>query len=623
MTERRSRYIVALLAACAVCGVYLRALGNGFVAWDDNRYVYENLHLRSLDWSFLKWTFLGFHAGNWHPLTWISHAADYAVWGLDPMGHHLSGVVIHAVNTFLVVLLAARLIEARSTCAAGEGRPFFPDGRSALFASGVAGLLFGLHPLHVESVAWVSERKDLLCALFYLLSLMAYVSFGLGGDNKSGRSYKAYFLSLFLFVLALMSKPMAVSLPVVLLVLDWYPLGRVRTARMFARACFEKLPFFALSIGSAVVTFMAQRAGAAVAPLAAYPLSARLLVGFRSVVLYLWKMALPLKLLPYYAYPKEVSVSSPGFFLPLALVAAITAVCLFTAGRQRLASATWVCYAAMLVPVLGVVQVGSQSMADRYTYLPSLGPFLLAGLGAGWLVGRKSASRNAKVRGGLAGLLVLSVFVALSYATFHQIGVWKDSFSLWGSVIAADPEGGPVPYDHRGELLCGAGRPDLAIADFDHAIALDASDATSYNNRGIALEMTGRQEDALADYGRAIALEPRYYLAYYNRAVLLSRMGKRGPALKDYDRAIALDGSVAKAYNNRGIVLDMSGFPEKAMKDFDRAIQLDPGHASSYFNRGKLFMKTGDRSRAFSDFQEACELGNRASCEELRSTEKK
>ncbi len=249
MTVKRSLpVLMAAAAALLAAGVYAPSLRNDFVNWDDGLYVYGNPFIRRLDGRFLGWAFTTFRASNWHPLTWISHALDYTLWGLNPLGHHLTSVVLHAVNVFLVVLLAFRLIEAGRE-RMSSGAPSLPDGQGGLIAAGMTGLLFGIHPLHVESVAWVNERKDLLCALFFLLSILSYTlpertsaesgASGGGGARPFGRHY---LLSLIFFLLALLSKPMAVSLPLVLLVLDWYPFKRIRSAESFRTVFIEKIP---------------------------------------------------------------------------------------------------------------------------------------------------------------------------------------------------------------------------------------------------------------------------------------------------------------------------------------------------------------------------------------------
>ncbi|MDA8173669.1 MAG: hypothetical protein M0018_03650, partial [Nitrospiraceae bacterium] len=252
-------YRLSGMVAAATFLVYLRTLKNGFIDWDDGRYIYDNPHIHSLNVSFLKWAFSGFYFSNWHPLTWISHAMDYAVWGLNPMGHHLTGILLHSANAFIVVILAIRLMEAWEK-AKGERDVAFLEGNGKLIAGVVTGLIFGLHPLHVESVAWASERKDLLCALFFLLSILAYIKYAIIPHPGP----LPYLLALAFFALALMSKPMAVSLPLVLLILDWFPLGRIFSFKSFRAAFTEKLPFIALSLGGSALTIVAQDRGEAI-----------------------------------------------------------------------------------------------------------------------------------------------------------------------------------------------------------------------------------------------------------------------------------------------------------------------------------------------------------------------
>src|SRR5512143_1833419 len=252
-------YFAAGLVVLITAAAYVPALRNGFVNWDDDLYVVGNSHLFALGPAFLKWAFFHFYASNWHPLTWISHALDYAVWGLNPFGHHLTNIILHALNAFLAVLVPLRIAEAAAG-KAGEGRgAFLLSQRSLLIVAGVAGLVFGLHPIQVESVAWVSERKNLLCALFFFLSLIAYARYVQAEDRSGARPAvrffnRKYVSSLALFVLALLSKPMAVTLPVVLILLDWHPFRRIQSMAALRAALVEKLPFFALTAASSVIT---------------------------------------------------------------------------------------------------------------------------------------------------------------------------------------------------------------------------------------------------------------------------------------------------------------------------------------------------------------------------------
>jgi hypothetical protein len=590
-TERRFRYCLAGTVAIATLLVYLTALQNDFINWDDGPYVFENPHIRSLNAAFFKWAFFDFYAANWHPLTWVSHALDYALWGLNPLGHHLTNIVLHAINSFIVVFLVIRLLEAWKERAVRNGQPSFLNGRAILIAAGTTGLLFGLHPVHVESVAWVAERKDLLCALFFLLSIFWYVKYASDSGEpvrRNGLSHLfniRYLSALGLFVLALMSKPMAVTLPIVLLVLDWFPFNRIRSGRTLWAACVEKLPFFALSLASSIVTILAQRAGGAMRALEFVPLSTRTLVGAKALVAYLWKMLVPVDLIPFYPYPENVSLLSWKYLLSLVLVIAVTVVCILTAKKRRLLLSTWSYYVVTLIPVLGIVQVGIQSMADRYTYLPSLGPFLLLGLTAAWISSRVNyvlaGTSIVKIAAGAAAMLILG---GLSYLTLQQIGVWKNSIVLWNYVITKEPQ---RAY-------------------------------SAYVNRGRAFETSGQPDKALADYDTAIALKPDYYEAYVNRGVLRGEIGMFDKAMEDFNRSIALNPDNAEVYSNRGIAYALTGQSGRALEDFNTALALSQDFAEAYFNRGRLYSKEGRTELARADYQKACDLRYEKGCIALR-----
>jgi protein O-mannosyl-transferase len=650
---------VAGLTALLTLIIYLAALQNDFVLWDDSLYVFENIHIRLLNSAFFKWAFFDFYGSNWHPLTWISHALDYAVWGLNPLGHHLTNIIFHAVNTFVVVLVMIRLLESRKEQTMSSEAPGFLTERTILIAAGITGLLFGLHPVHVESVAWVAERKDLLCALFSLVSIMQYMAYVRTVVNKAAfqESFarftnRHYLFTLVFFILALLSKPMAVTLPVVLLILDWYPFQRIQSFQAFRQAVVEKIPFFALSLFSSVITILAQRAGGSIRSTEVIPLSTRVLVGANSLVAYLWKMLWPLDLVPYYPYPEHLSILSFEYLFAIALVIGITAVCIVLARKQKLWLTVWGIYVVTLLPVLGIVQVGNQSMADRYMYLPSLGPFLALGLTAAWIWAKVNRLQRWRLvtKASVAGVTAL-VFAALSFLTFTQIGIWKNSIDLWSYVIRKEPEKVPLAYNNRGLAYGNKGLFKEAIEDLDRAIILNPSYQLAYNNRGTVLGRIGQYDSALRDFNMAIALDPVYYQAYNNRAFTFEKMGQFDKALEDYNtavtlnpsfqeafyhlgvlyckmrlyneaiqaqnKAIALNPNNAEAYSNRGVMYSLSGQPENALEDYNKAIALNQNFATAYVNRGNLYLKSGRKDLALPDFQRACSLGDSAGCKEL------
>ncbi len=545
--KRNSGCYLAASVSVAAFVVYLSSLRNGFVEWDDSAYVYENVHIRSLTMAFLRWAFFDFHVSNWHPLTWISHAIDYALWGLNPVGHHLTNLILHSANAFLVVVLVMRLVKASETSAPRSAFPLLNE-TGMLIAGGVTGLLFALHPLHVESVAWVADRKDLLCALFFLLSLRAYISDASGADKEGvqqnslpGWFRSQYLLSLGFFVLALLSKPMAVSLPLILLMLDWYPCRRIRSLRTFLTAFVGKLPFVALSLCSSTVTVLAQSAGRSVVPAEWAPLSTRALVAAKSLVAYLWKMLLPLNLIPFYPYPQNVSLSSPEYLLSIALVSGVTVICVVRAKRQRLLLAAWIYYVATLLPVIGIVQVGNTFMADRYSYLPSLGPFLVAALGAAFVVKKADALGKGALPAKILFLVaVVLALVSLSWLTVKQAGIWKNSITLWSYVIEKEPTRVPLAYYNRGLSYQREGQFYRAIEDYDRAAALDPSDYEALNNLGVLYGKVGLAEQAIEVFDKAILANPGYAVAYFNRGLFYSRAGNKDLAAEDYLKACQL-----------------------------------------------------------------------------------
>ncbi len=509
---RRFHYYLAASAAVVTFLVYLVCLKNGFVYWDDDVYVLNNPYIRTLNTDFFLWAFSGFYAANWHPLTWISHAVDYALWGFSPAGHHLSSIVLHALNTFLVALLVTRLLDSYNARAAERTNSVLSE-RTVLTASAVTGLLFGLHPIHVESAAWIAERKDLLCALFFMLSILSYLHPAQPADDGIVRKTRPlslinsrYLLSLFFFLCALMSKPMAVTLPFVLLILDWFPLQKIRSWRTLWTAAAGKIPFFALSAASSVVTVMAQKSGTAVWE--AVPFSVRAAVAAGSLVAYLGKMIVPLDLLPFYPYPLAATLFSVKYLAAVAALAAATIACLAVAKTSRIWTAVWCYYVLTLVPVLGLVQVGGQAFADRYAYLPSIGPFLLAGLGTAWASVRREERGQKKA---VAGQVVLScaavVIVCLSFLTFKQIRIWQNDITLWTHVIDRESTKAILAYLNRGNAFARAGRYPEAIEDFSTVITWNyREDSQLYITRGLAYYQLGRMDLAARDLNRACEL---------------------------------------------------------------------------------------------------------------------
>lgn len=651
----KNRYLAAASISLITLIAFSPTLKNSFVNWDDNYYVYNNVHLSLPFGDMFRWAFSSFYQANWHPLTWISHALDRTLWGLAPMGHHLTNNILHALNAFIVVLVSVRIIAiAVSQRRGSQGERPFLDEKGILTGAVITGLLFAIHPIHVESAAWISERKDLLSGFFFLTSILFYLKYAAAG--RRGLLNNNYFAAFGLFILALMSKPMAITLPGVLLILDWYPLQRIRFCGLVS-IIKEKIPFFVLSAASAAVTVYAEGSQNYIVPLSATPFHARLAVAANAIVSYLMKMILPVGLSPFYPYPESpISLLSLKYLLPAVLTIAVSAGCIVAARRQRLWLAAWAYYLLSLAPVIGLIRVGMQSMADRYTYLPSLGPFLVIGIGTACIAQKTIFSNKSfPVRAAVISFFVC-LAATLSLLTARQISIWKNSITLWSYVI--EKETGKIPFAHnnRGMAYEDEKEYKLAITDLSTAISLRPDYVMALNNRGLAFTQMGVFDKAIEDFSRAISISPRYSDAIYNRGVAYQARGLNSNAIEDFTRAIELDPANYEAYNNRGIAYGQEGVFGKALDDFNRAVELNPKYYTSYMNqgyaygmlgsydravesytraiylrgkttaayigRGGIYIKAGDKKRALSDFEKACGLGSEKGCkaaEELSS----
>ena len=541
LTVRSAALSVALLVFLVYCPV----LRNGFVGWDDDIYVYQNPSVRHLSLPNLLGTFTTIHAsGNWHPLTELSHAADWALWGMNARGHHLTSILLHGLNAGLVVALAFALARARA--AERHAR--------TIVAAIAAGLLWGLHPLRVESAAWVSERKDVLCASFYLATLFCYLRYAgttrnTNSEDRGASNKRFYFGALACFLLALLSKPMAVSLPFVLLILDAYPLERLGRVRI-GRVIVEKLPFLALAAVSAVITLKAQRAGGAFRALHGVPLGTKLLVAARATVSYLGKTLWPSELLPLYSYPQNVSWASWRFGVPVLVLALLVAVCVWLARRNRALLATLLCYLLALLPTVGIVQVGPQSMADRYTYLPAIALSILAGAGFGYLW-EKAAALPSRWQ---SAALVLAMALAparLASLSMRQMAVWQDSETLWTQVIRHEPWNTEA-YNNRASFYFDQGDYQGALADYSAALSFAPQVAPAhatkrrsayFNDRAITYVRLGKMTEAISDASEAIRLRPNHPDYYQNRSNMYRRLGMTEAATADGVQAQTLRSS--------------------------------------------------------------------------------
>jgi len=498
--------LLAIAVAVFAASLYLPALDASFVDWDDDVYLYANSNMGDLSFEFIKYAFTSVVHSNYHPLTMLSYSLDHTIWGLQPRGYHLTNVLLHSLNTFLVVMLAFRIM---SMLKKPDDGPAWP-----LVAACLTGLMFGAHPIHVESVAWVSERKDVLYALFYLLGLLYYLRRGLSSPASQ-------FILASLLALSLLSKPMAITFPLILLVLDYFPLRRIAPqgwARTALALTKEKALLIFLCICSAFATMYSQ--GHAIKTLDSVYWYERLVSAARALWFYLVKFAYPSGLAPFYRIRIPLDLG-PADAAGLVFLIALTLYCLRRAWKQRHWLAAWTVYVITLLPVLGLIQVGKQGAADRYTYLALLGPMMLLSAGAvelmrylGRLPGRKA--KPAMI---IAALLAVIALTAMSMAASSQIGHWKNSKALWARELAVFPME-PIAYTHMGHAYYLENDIRMAIKYAGLAIQINPRDPRSYLVRGIAYFSKGSRAQALRDFRKALELAPGSHEAAYYISLL-------------------------------------------------------------------------------------------------------
>ncbi len=552
-----ARVFAALLLAGATLAAFSPVLSAGFVIYDDERYVVRNPNVHGgLTWESLRWALTSGYASNWHPLTWLSHQLDWRLYGAAAWGHHLTSLLLHVANVLLLFVLLDR--------ATGE------TGRSA-FAAG----LFALHPLHVESVAWVAERKDVLSTLLWLLATAAYVRW-----TRKGGSAR-YLLVGALFAAGLAAKPMLVTFPLALLVLDYWPLARWRPEagwRCAGKLVAEKAPLLALSAASAAVTLGVQAAGTAVGSTQEFPLAIRLGNALVAYAAYLGKTVRPVGLAVFYPHPG----ATLPFLEPVAAAVLLVAVTLLAVRLRRSSPyllAGWLWYLLTLVPVIGLVQVGEQAMADRYTYVPLAGIFVAAAWGIPDLAraglvrrGGRQGADDAPLRWALpaAGAAAL---LALALLTRAQAATWKSSVTLFEHAVAVT-EGNYLAHLDLGTALSREGRRSEALAHYEAAARIRPDDAQLQYNLGVTLAASGRDREAQERYERALALRPEYPEAHNNLGILLARQGRIEDAVRHCTEAVRLRPDFAEARFNLAVALHMAGRDAEAREQVEAALRL-------------------------------------------------
>jgi len=611
--------LLCMTLAIITLSVYMQVGSHQFISFDDYQYVRDNPHVSGgLTGENILWALTSVEASNWHPVTWVSHMTDVQLYGLDPRYHHITNVVIHTATSILLLLLLLRC----------TGSPWQSSFVAALFA---------LHPLHVESVAWVAERKDVLSAFFGILTLFFYS--GYVAKQKPGR----YLLALFCFLLGLMSKPMLVTLPAIMLLMDYWPLARYRQdgegqpARQLRGKMLsllkEKIPFFALTIPSVVLTIYAQHQGGSVAGLKEIPLLLRTGNALIAYVKYLGKILWPSNLAIFYPLPPAVPVWEViGSLLILVLLSA----CAIRAGRRYpYLVLGWSWFLITLLPVIGLIQVGGQSMADRYTYLPAIGVFIMAAWGV------PDLARRLRYRKGILALLATMVIIASAATTWKQLGYWQDGISLYRHALLVnsnnhlanfnlavdltekgDLDGAIEAYrasldgntfiseahNNLGFVLAKKGDWDAAIKEYQLSLWMNPKDTRSLLNLGDAFAQKGDLKEAIKEYRQVLVLTPDNTDAYINLGNALTRNGELDAAIETYRTVLRIIPANTDVHNNLGAALARKGDLDAAIGEYQVALRINPANSDAHTNMGITLTEKGSLDAAILEFQQVLRI---------------
>jgi tetratricopeptide (TPR) repeat protein len=573
--------IYLVLAAVTLVG-FEQARLNEFVSYDDPVNVTDNRHVQGpITRESFVWAFTTSHGGNWHPLTWLSHMLDCALFGLNPGGHHLVNVLFHIASTLVLFWILKRMTRA-------------------VWASAFVAALFAVHPLHVESVAWVGERKDVLSGFFWMLTIAAYVHY------SWRRGIGRYLPVIIAFAGGLMAKSMLVTLPFVLLLLDFWPLGRFRRADREAPALLliiEKIPLFVLSGVSSVVTFIVQQRAGAMALSKIVPLRFCMANVPISYISYILKTFYPARLAVLYPHPGE-AISVLQAVICLVILAAATAVVIHVVwrrGRYPWLAVGWLWYLITLVPVIGVVQIGAHAMADRYTYLPLTGIFIIVAFGVSEL------SAKWRYREVILAVSACVVVGALVMCTRRQVGYWRNDLALFGHAVEVT-ERNDIMHDNYGGALFQNGKVYEAMEHFNETLRINPNRHTAHNNLARALQLLGKEEQAMSHYRRAVEIEPDFAGGHYNLAGALESQGKEDEATFHYREVLRIEPEHGGAHYSLGIAAAQSGQPAEAIEHFRKSLEVKPDWSWTYYNLGVLYYEQGEFDKAVDHINRALRL---------------
>ena len=565
--------LICVFLAGATLAVYWRVLYSDFVNYDDPIYVTENKQVEAgLTREGVAWAFTSRRANNWHPLTWLSLMLDSELFGLKAGVFHLTNLLIHIANTLLLFLVLRKMT-------------------GSLWCSGFVAAVFALHPLHVESVAWVSERKDVLSALFWLLTMWGYVNYVQRGGGLR------YLLTLLFFGLGLMAKPMLVSLPIVMLLLDYWPLSRYSRRSALIYLLLEKVPFFALAAVSSLITVMVQKRGGAVIALERLSLSTRIYNAVVTYIIYIIKTFFPSGLAVYYPHPHTVPIWQVTAAI-LLLVLITAAVLLARRGYLR---SGWLWYVVTLIPVIGLVQVGSQARADRYMYIPMVGLLIMLAWGAAEVTARW---RFRKILlSSIAGICLSALMVC----TWLQVGYWRNSFTLLSRAISVT-SGNYIAHLNLGNFLTRQNRAKEAIPHYKKAIEIYPKYVEAHYNLGIALGLERRYDEAIEEYYTVLRLKRRHGEVEFRLADALSQKGRLDEAIIYYTKALERKPDDVEVLNNFSLALFKKGEIDEAIKYYKKSLEIRPDSVEVLNNLGNALVKRKEFDEAVLLFKKALSL---------------
>ena len=567
--------------------VYWRVQNYDFVNFDDGDYVTGNRHVQGgITNANVIWALTTFHAGNWHPLTWLSHMLDYQLFGLKAGMHHLINLLIHMANSILLFFVFKRMT-------------------GAMWRSAFVAALFALHPLHVESVAWISERKDVLSTFFWMLTMWAYARYA----ERPG--FNRYLLGLIFFALGLLSKPMIVTLPFVLLLMDFWPLCRVQWGQVCGesssrfqkaqalRLVWEKIPLFALVLFSCFMTFLSELGGNTVVPLSIHPLSMRVSNALVSYITYIRKTFWPCDLAVFYPYPDAIAWWQ-------AIGAAALLVCMFVlvfkvSRRFPYLVVGWLWYLGALVPVIGLVQVGSQGMADRYIYVPIIGLFMIFVWGVPEIC-QKWSYRKIWLLASAAFLVLILIMI-----TWKQVGYWENSVTLFENSLRFTSNN-YLAHNNLGFAQSMQSRTEEAVEHYLQALRIQPDYAEAHNNLGNALKKQGYTEEAIEHYLQALRIQPDYAEVHYNLGIALDKQGRTEEAIEHYLQALRIKPDYAETHSNLGNALGKQGHTEKAIEHYLQALRINPDFAGGHNNLGNALSMQGYIEKAIEHYLQALRI---------------